>query len=191
MTAAPSLVDLFVAPLNRAGIEYMVTGGLAAVVYGHPRLTLDIDLVIRLAAADARAFAALWPSAEFYVPPSEAIIAECAREEYGHFNLLHRSSGMRADVYLAGSDELQLWAVQHRVARQVGGEVVQFAPVEYVIAFKLRYYEAGGSDRHLRDVARMLEVSGSTVDRAVLDRWVERLHLEHAWSKALAHRGQE
>ena len=30
-------------------MEYMVTGGLAAVVYGHPRLTLDVDLVIRLA----------------------------------------------------------------------------------------------------------------------------------------------
>ncbi len=49
MAPAPSLVGLFIAPLNRAGIEYMATGGLAAVVYGHPRLTLDVDLVIRLA----------------------------------------------------------------------------------------------------------------------------------------------
>ena len=49
MTLAPSLLGLFVSPLNRAGMEYMVTGGLAAVVYGHPRLTLDVDLVIRLA----------------------------------------------------------------------------------------------------------------------------------------------
>jgi hypothetical protein len=48
VTQAPSLIGLFVTPLNRAGIEYMVTGGLAAVVYGHPRLTLDVDLVISL-----------------------------------------------------------------------------------------------------------------------------------------------
>ncbi len=34
MTQAPSLVGLFIAPINQAGIEYMVTGGLAAVVYG-------------------------------------------------------------------------------------------------------------------------------------------------------------
>jgi hypothetical protein len=45
LSQAPSLVGLFVAPLNRSGIEYMVTGGLASVVYGHPRLTLDVDLV--------------------------------------------------------------------------------------------------------------------------------------------------
>ncbi len=44
MTREPNLIGLFIAPLNRAGIEYMVTGGLAAIVYGQPRLTLDIDL---------------------------------------------------------------------------------------------------------------------------------------------------
>ncbi len=53
VTPAPSLVKLFVVPLNRAGIDYMVTGGLAAVVYGHPRLTLDVDLVLRLAPREA------------------------------------------------------------------------------------------------------------------------------------------
>ena len=56
MTPAPSLVGLFVTPLNRAGIEYMVTGGLAAVIYGHPRLTLDGDLVVRLEPRDARLY---------------------------------------------------------------------------------------------------------------------------------------
>jgi hypothetical protein len=47
VTPAPSLVGLFVAPLNRAGIEYMVTGGLAAIIHGHPRLTReDIHTVV-------------------------------------------------------------------------------------------------------------------------------------------------
>lgn len=31
----------------------MVTGGLAAILYGEPRLTNDVDLVIRLAPSDA------------------------------------------------------------------------------------------------------------------------------------------
>ena len=57
MTPAPSLVGLFIAPLNRANIDYVVTGGLAAIVYGHPRLTLDVDLVIRLEPAAAAMFA--------------------------------------------------------------------------------------------------------------------------------------
>jgi hypothetical protein len=65
VTPAPSLIELFIAPLNRAGIEYAVTGGLAAVVYGHPRLTLNVDLVIRLGATRPEAFGALWSPHEF------------------------------------------------------------------------------------------------------------------------------
>lgn len=187
MTQAPSLVRLFVAPLNRANIEYMVTGGLAAVVYGHPRLTLDVDLVIRLAPLDAPRFAALWSPDEFYGPPVEAILEERERAEHGHLNVIHRDSAMRADVYLAGGNEFNAWALQHLCARMVEGEVVQFAPIEYVIVNKLRYFQMGGSDRHLRDVHRMMEISGSEVDLPALHHWIARQHLEAEWAKARAY----
>lgn len=39
---------LFVVPLENHGIEYFVTGSTASIVYGEPRLTLDIDLVVHL-----------------------------------------------------------------------------------------------------------------------------------------------
>ena len=191
MTQAPSLVSLFVAPINRANIEYMVTGGLAAVVYGHPRLTLDVDLVIRLAPKDAPRFAALWSPDEFYGPPIEAILEERERPEHGHFNVIHRDSAMRADIYLAGDSELNAWALQHRSLRTVEGEVVQFAPIEYVIVMKLRYFQMGGSDRHLRDVTRMMEISGSEVDLPTLPHWITRQHLEGEWTKALGYEERE
>ena len=187
MTQAPSLIGLFVAPLNRAGIEYMVTGGLAAVVYGHPRLTLDVDLVLRLSSRDAAAFAALWPPDEFYSPPPEVIDEERTRPTHGHCNVIHSASMMRADVYFAGTDALNAWALQHRVVRRVEGEDVQFAPIESVIVSKLRYYQMGGSDRHLRDIARMIEVSGPDVDRPTLEGWIARLKFGAEWAKALAY----
>jgi hypothetical protein len=34
--------------LNRAGIRYLVAGGLAVVAHGHARLTMDVDLVLDL-----------------------------------------------------------------------------------------------------------------------------------------------
>ncbi len=191
MTPAPSLIGLFVAPINRAGIEYMVTGGLAAVVYGHPRLTLDIDLVIRFAAHEAGTFAALWSPDAFYCPPATTIIEEHGRGSHGHFHVIHKESAMRADVYLAGADELSAWALPQRVARTVEGETVQFAPIEYVIVNKLRYFQMGGSDRHLRDVARMMEISGEVVDLPTLDGWISRLNLAAEWAKARAYEGRE
>ncbi len=191
MTPAPSLIGLFVAPINRAGIEYMVTGGLAAVVYGHPRLTLDIDLVIRFAVREADTFAALWSPDAFYCPPAASIIEEHRRIAHGHFNVIHKESAMRADVYLAGADALNAWALSRRVTRTVEGETVQFAPIEYVIVNKLRYFQMGGSDRHLRDVARMMEISEEVVDPATLDRWISRLNLAAEWTKARSYEGQE
>ena len=43
--AAPDLVGVFVRPLEALGIPYMVTGGVAAVIYGDPRFTRDINIV--------------------------------------------------------------------------------------------------------------------------------------------------
>ncbi|MHB8839429.1 MAG: hypothetical protein ACYC7F_10815 [Gemmatimonadaceae bacterium] len=191
MTPAPSLIGLFVAPINRAGIEYMVTGGRAAVMYGHPRLTLDIDLVIRFAASEADTFAALWPPEDFYCPPTASILEEHGRDSHGHFNVIHKESAMRADVYLAGTDDLSAWALQRRVARVVEAETVQFAPIEYVIVNKLRYFQLGGSDRHLRDVARMLEISGAEVNLPALDWWISRLDLAAEWTKARSLQGRD
>ncbi|MGQ0765405.1 MAG: hypothetical protein ACT4OZ_07035 [Gemmatimonadota bacterium] len=184
MTGTPSLVELFVAPIARAGLDYMITGGVAAVVYGHPRLTLDIDLVLRLPESDAGRFVELWSEPEFYVPPLEAVAAEAARPAYGHFNLVHVDSSLRADVYIAGSDAVNDWALKHSQSFVLDGVSARVAPVEAVIVGKLRYYKLGGSERHLRDIARILDVSADVIDHNELRRWIGILALEEVWSAA-------
>ena len=63
----PDLVGLFVVPLNQLGFRYMVTGAVAAVIYGEPRFTRDIDVVVDIQAADAARFVAAFPEPAFYV----------------------------------------------------------------------------------------------------------------------------
>lgn len=179
-----SLISLFIRPLNQLHIPYMVTGGVASVIYGEPRLTRDIDLVIELEPQDADRFASLWPPADFYVPPVEVIREESRRPSHGHFNVSHHRTAMRADVYLPGNDPLNTWALGHTVMRQVDDDELVMAPIEYVILSKLRYFQMGKSDRHLRDVHQMLRVSGDLVDHAELDRWVVQLGLEREWARA-------
>ena len=86
---------------------------------------------------------------------------------------------------------MNAWALQHRNSRTVEAEVVQFAPIEYVIVNKLRYFQMGGSDRHLRDVTRMMEISGSEVDLPTLHHWIARQHLEGEWAKARGYEERE
>jgi hypothetical protein len=180
----PTLITLFVRPLNALRIPYLVTGGVASVVYGEPRFTRDIDLVIGLHPRDAARFAGAWAPDEFYTPPVEVIAEESGRAGQGHFNVIHQHSAMRADVYLPGDDALNAWAFAHKVVRRIDDDDVALAPIEAVILSKLRYYQIGGSDRHLRDIHQMLRISGDLVDRAELVRWATRLKVLDEWQQA-------
>ena len=113
----PTLISLFVRPLNQLRIPYLVTGGVASVVYGEPRFTRDIDLVIALDPRDAPRFAGAWPAADFYVPPVETIAEEAGRETAWHFNVIHQHTTMRADIYLPGNDPLNAWSFAAKAVR--------------------------------------------------------------------------
>ena len=43
-----SFFEDFFQTLNEDGIRYVVVGGVAVVLHGHPRMTADIDLVVDL-----------------------------------------------------------------------------------------------------------------------------------------------
>jgi hypothetical protein len=175
------LLRRFVRPLNELSIPYMTTGAVAAIIYGEPRLTLDIDLVLRLRPDDAERVARGFAHPELYVPPVEVIREEAGRSEHGHFNLLHHPSGLRADIYLAGRDPLDEWGLSHRRQEFVGGEPVHVAPAEYVIVRKLEYYREGGSDKHLTDIGAMLRIRADLVDQALLGRFIRERELAPEW----------
>lgn len=48
MVAEPDFIGLFVAPLEDLEVPYMITGAVASVIYGDPRFTRDIDIVLEL-----------------------------------------------------------------------------------------------------------------------------------------------
>jgi hypothetical protein len=51
---------------------------------------------------------------------------------------------------------------------------------------KLEYFREGGSEKHLRDIRGMLEVSGAQIDRQLLEQWIARLGLAAEWTRVLA-----
>jgi hypothetical protein len=53
-----NLFRIFVSRLNKLSIPYMITGAVASIIYGEPRLTNDIDLVINLNPDDVESFSA-------------------------------------------------------------------------------------------------------------------------------------
>ena len=105
---------------EQIAVRYLVSGNVAAILYGEPRLTHDVDFVIFLRPEDVTRLREAFPANEFYVPPPEVIHAEIARERRGHFNVIHMDTGFKADFYPAGHDEFHAWAISHMRRGETG-----------------------------------------------------------------------
>ncbi len=184
MVTAPDLIGLFVEPLEGTGIPYMITGGVASVIYGDPRFTRDIDVVLELRQLNVPRLIGAFQGDAYYLPPVEVLEEEVARSPAGHFNIIHRDTALRADIYLAGDDPLHAWGFAKRQRIQVADLGLWVAPMEYVILRKLQHYQDSQSDRHLRDIAMMLQISGDVVDKNALEEWLAKLDLSDAYGTA-------
>lgn len=179
---APDELTLFATRFEAIGAPYMVTGATAAILYGQPRVTNDLDVVLSLDERSRVALLTAFPAADFYVPPEGVIRTEQARPQRGHFNLIHHASGYKADVYLTGTDPLHAWALpRRRRLPWTGGVLIAIAPPEYVVLRKLEYFREGGSAKHPADIRAIVEVTG--VDEAEMAPWLDRLALGPLWQE--------
>lgn len=178
---------IFTQKLNELGVRYMVSGSVAAIYYGEPRMTNDVDIIVFLRREDSRRLLEAFPATEFYCPPLEVIESERSRDQRGHFNLIHHETGFKADIYMTGKDELHAWGIGQAVEGDIDGDKVTFAPPEYVIVRKLQFFREGGSTKHLRDISRMLTGLGDDWNRQPLQGMIEAHKLQDEWQKVLEH----
>jgi hypothetical protein len=79
---APDLIGLFIEPLERTEIPYMITGGVASVIYGDPRFTRDIGVVMELGHPLVPRLSAVFQGEAFYVPPMEVLETEAGSSSF-------------------------------------------------------------------------------------------------------------
>ncbi len=70
---APDPLAPFIEPLERLGLPYCITGSVAASVYGEPRLTADIDIVLVLQQRDIPKLQSAFPEAGYFLRPTEVM----------------------------------------------------------------------------------------------------------------------
>lgn len=177
-----SLLGAFIVPLEREGIRYAISGSVASIAYGEPRMTMDIDLVVALGPDAGAAMVRAFPPARFYLPPGGVIARECSRAIGGHFNVIDHETGLKADLYVAQDDRLQRIAIERRRRIELGDMSVWLAPPEYVIARKLESWSEGGSAKHVRDIRGML-MGTEAIDRALVTVLAREKGLEGLWSQ--------
>jgi hypothetical protein len=165
--------------LEAMGIEYLIWGGVATVMYGEPRFTQDMDVVIRLGRDQSGTLARLLDEDGYYVS-IEAV--RDALESHFYFNVIHLETNIKVDFCVAGRDPVLSWAFEHRQVRQFD-EVRQasYMPPESVILTKLRAYQDSGSTRHLDDVESILRISGPELDLAYIHQEAAKMECYAVW----------
>lgn len=153
--------------LDALGILHTVGGSIASSFAGEPRSTVDIDIVAALDARHVEVLVAAL-SAEFYVDADGLRRAILTRSST---NLIHQATQLKVDLFVAGGTPLDARQLARRLAVDLGdGRCLYVHPPEDILLQKLRWYRRGGevSDRQWRDIAAIVRVQGSRLDREYL-----------------------
>lgn len=168
----------FIDPLEIARIDYAIVGSVAASIYGEPRATNDLDLVIQIESSQTRNLCNAFPAERFYVPPEEAILAELTGNRAGHINIIALESMTKADLYPLPAGQ-RAWFARRRQA-SVADRRVWLASPEVIILHKLLFYQEGGAEKHLRDIRAILATT-SVLDRPWIEGETQRLGTAETW----------
>jgi hypothetical protein len=178
----PNLLTLFARPLHDAGLRYLIAGSVGAMHYSEPRLTIDIDIPILLTTKDIPTLFTLFPEPHYYCPPADIIASEIARDCRSHLNIIHIPTGLKADLYPGQRDPTFAWAWQHRLTEQTPHGPLHIAPAEYIILWKMIFYKEGQSEKHLRDIQRILDLQSPLPHQDFLDEAISSHSLQKIWS---------
>ena len=165
--------------LEKAGINYMVSGSVAANYYTIPRMTRDIDVVIELEQGDVEAFVGLFES-DFYLS-REVIKNEVSRR--GMFNLIHNRHVIKIDFIIRKSSAYQQSAFSRRKQVLIEQCPVWFVTAEDLVVSKLLWAKDSHSEIQLKDVANLMQTVDN-LDLKYVDGWVRELDLEQIYSEA-------
>jgi hypothetical protein len=171
--------------LERLDIPYMVVGGFAAIFYGEPRLTLDVDIVIDMKPAHIRPFVAAFPIPDYYV--SEEAIRDSLRRRFP-FNVIQPFTGAKVDLVPLPRDLFSRTAFERRQRMEYDaeGHSAAFIRAEDLVVAKLVAFRETQSDKHLRDARGILTTQWGRLDLAAIRRQAAAAGVSDAFERALA-----
>jgi hypothetical protein len=175
---------LILTVLDRAGVDYMVGGAVAAWAWGEPRSTQDLDLVIHLSMEKAQILSKELERLEIYLPAE--IMLDNIREDRADLpvDAIHGATGYKAEMFLVReTDEFRKLAFQRRVQVDFGpelGKVYVHSPEDLII-YKMTYYSLGQQTKHIRDIGAIIGAIGERLDYGYIQMWARQKNLTAIW----------
>jgi hypothetical protein len=144
--------------LDEIQAPYVIVGGFAASVFGSPRPTFDVDIIVDLKEAHIEALVARYPPPRYYADPVQ--MRDSIRLGI-MFNIIDTTEGRKVDLVPLSMDPRYRRTLERRIRytfEDASGDhlIAWFARPEDVIAGKLMAWAEGRSRRHEQDIHAML-----------------------------------
>jgi hypothetical protein len=169
--------------LEMNGIPYMLTGSLASSMYGIPRATNDIDIVIAPTRAQLLSLVQLLDRVGLTAQTEAALAALQARSQ---FNVIDFQHGWKVDLIIRKDRAFSTSEFERKETHEVEGMHLTLATPEDVLLAKLEWAKIGESQRQVEDAAGILKMQRETLDWDYLSRWVDELEVQAQWKAAQA-----
>ncbi|PJE57426.1 MAG: hypothetical protein COU82_02140 [Candidatus Portnoybacteria bacterium CG10_big_fil_rev_8_21_14_0_10_38_18] len=160
--------------LSNLKIDYFITGGYAVSVWGRPRSTADIDIVIKIIEAKITLLTKALRKISKAGYIDEGIAKEAVKKK-DEFNFIDSDTGLKVDFWVMKGDKLSQIEFSRKIEKKIDGQKVYFISPENLILSKLEWYKQTDSNRHLEDIQSILIISGKKLDFNYLKRGAKDL----------------
>lgn len=174
------LLKLVATRLDKAGIQYMMTGSMAMAVYSVPRMTRDIDMVVEIPTGGVPAIVSLFDS-QFYI---DADAVKQAVRDQSMFNVIHNESAIKVDFIVRKNAAYRVTEFSRRRKLVIDGISVWVAAPEDLLLSKLVWAKESESELQMRD-ARQILGSHTEMDMEYVKQWSEKLGLTELLSELI------
>ena len=166
-----SLLQKVCRSLDEHDIKYMVSGSIALNIYGIPRMTRDIDIVIELSENLIDEFTDLFPNSYF---DRKVIKDEIKRK--GMFNIIDHSTGFKIDFIIRKDTEyFNLAFGQRQRIIEFGTELWVISLNDLIIA-KLIWIQHYQSELQMFDIQNLM--LNPDRDIVYIKKWCDKLNLQ-------------
>jgi len=182
MASQREFLQSVVEKLQKAGIDYVICGSIAASFYGVERSTQDADIIINPTEEQLTNFFKLLGDA-YYVNSDDA--AE-ALNQRTMFNIIDVENIWKADLIIRKKTDFYAEEFRRKRKEEMLGKDFYILSPEDVILSKLLWAKQSRSELQYRDVMTILTIQAGHLDMKYLNKWAKVLNVEEDLNKCLS-----
>ncbi|MEM9275021.1 MAG: hypothetical protein AAGA80_18955 [Cyanobacteria bacterium P01_F01_bin.143] len=176
-----SLASVLHQILTKLDVSYYVTGGVAAIAYGEPRTTQDLDIVIYIDFSNLSRLVSELENNGFYVAGLDDVVI-------GKISILQVTqieTISRADIIITTDEPYEQLKISRRQVYSLpDGTDIIIASAEDIIPSKLAWSRQSKSDKQWRDILGILKTQRERLDFDYLNQWSQQLEVYDELEKA-------